>query len=300
MTRQLLAFSRKEIADPIVLDLNAAIRDARKMLRRMIGEDIVIETSLDPELGCARLDPSHFVQVLMNLAVNSRDAMPRGGKFSVSTRRIDGEALVEISDTGCGMSPEVLEKMFEPFFTTKGAGKGTGLGLAVVHGIVVQAGGRVEVASQPGLGATFRIYLPRVDEPAEPIANLAAAGAQGMETIMLVDDDVFVRRCTSRVLRARGYQVVEAGDGPTALRLLKDHDRNVSLLLTDVVMPGMDGCELVQQARSRRPTLKVLYMTGYSDDATLRHGIEANCNVIVEKPLRSHVLAGRVREILDS
>jgi two-component system, cell cycle sensor histidine kinase and response regulator CckA len=299
LTRQLLAFSRKQVVEPVVLDLNKVVSDTRKMLRRMVGEDIVIKTSLDPELGHVRIDPGYLVQVLMNLAVNARDAMPRGGTLTLTTRTVGRDSLIEVADTGCGMTPEVKARAFEPFFTTKGLSHGTGLGLSVVHGIVDQAGGRIELESEPGLGTTLWIYLPHVDAPADELPDVADVSARGAEKVIVVDDDLFVRGSTSRALRTRGYQVLEAADGDAALRLLRDHGSDVALLLTDVVMPGMDGRELVEQARSRRPSLKVLYMTGYTDDATLRHGVRRGEVLVLEKPFRSHTLAGRVRQVLD-
>jgi len=300
LTRQLLAFSRKQVVEPVVIDLNDAVTDTRKMLRRMVGEDIVIATSLEPELGHVRIDPGHLVQVIMNLTVNARDAMPRGGTLTLATRAFGTEVMLSITDTGCGMPPEVRARVFEPFFTTKGVGKGTGLGLSVVHGIVQQAGGRIELESAPDVGTCFRIYFPKVDAPADRIPDIAAAGASGSERIVLVDDDLFVRASTSRALRARGYQVLEAVDAHDALRLLHDHSHDVDLLVTDVVMPGMDGRELVEAARSRRPSLKVLYISGYNDDAVIRHGVmHAEVNIL-EKPFAGHSLATKVRQILDA
>jgi PAS domain S-box-containing protein len=303
LTRQLLAFSRKQVIEPVVVDLNAAVGDTRKMLRRMLGEDISIATSLEPELGHVLIDPGYLVQVMMNLAVNARDAMPRGGTLTVSTRNVsrgnDREIMLAISDSGCGMPPDVVARVFEPFYTTKGIGRGTGLGLSVVHGIVEQAGGRIEVESVVDIGTTMKIYLPFVDAPAEKISDVAIVGATGTEQIVLVDDDMFVRTSASRSLRARGYQVFEASDAQGALRLLADH-KDVSLLVTDVVMPGIDGLQLVQAARQRRPSLKVLYISGYTDDAVLHHGIERDAVAILEKPFRGHALVGRVRNAIDA
>ena len=298
MTRQLLAFSRKQVVEPVVLDLNAAVNETRKMLRRMVGEDIVIETSFEPDLGHIRIDPGYLVQVLMNLAVNARDAMPRGGTLAITTRNLTGPSRVvlTITDTGCGMPPHIRQRVFEPFFTTKGIGKGTGLGLSVVHGIIQQAGGTIAIESEVGIGTAIRVTLPQVDAPIERIEDIAAACSRGSEKIVVVDDDLFVRRATSRALRSRGYDVLEACDGESALRLLRDHGPEVSLLVTDVVMPGMDGRELAVAARTRRPSLKVLYMSGYTDDALARHGVNAP---IVEKPFPGHVLAGKVRQAID-
>jgi len=301
LTRQLLAFSRKQVIEPVVLELNAAVNDTRKMLRRMVGEDVVITTSLEPELGHIRIDPGYLVQVLMNLAVNARDAMPRGGTLTITTRNVEAtrEVMISVTDTGCGMSPEVKARVFEPLFTTKGQGKGTGLGLSVVRGIIDQAGGRIEIASEVDVGTTLRIYLPVDDAPAEPIADIARAGSQGTEKIVVVDDDAHVRQSISRALRHRGYDVLEATDGRAALKLLHDHGRDVALLVTDVVMPVMDGRELVEMARARRPTLPVLYISGYTDDAVLRHGVERAEVAMLEKPFRGYVLADKVRQLID-
>jgi two-component system cell cycle sensor histidine kinase/response regulator CckA len=297
LTRQLLAFSRRQVAEPVVLDLNLAIGETRKMLRRMVGEDIAITTSLEPELGCARIDPGHFVQILMNLAVNARDAMPRGGTLAITTRNLGSEVIIEVSDTGTGMPPEVKARVFEPFFTTKGLGKGTGLGLSVVHGIVQQASGRIEIDSVVGSGTTMRIRFPVANAPAAEIGEALATAPTGAEKIVLVDDDVFVRRSTSRALRARGYTVLEAGDGVAALRLLGNH-HEVDLLVTDVVMPGMGGRELVEAARASRPSLKVLYVSGYTDDVLASH--LGHDTLVLEKPFHGYTLAGKVRSILDA
>ena len=277
MTRQLLAFSRKQVTEPVVIDLNAAVNDTRKMLRRMVGEDIEIVASLDPELSHVKIDPGHFVQVLMNLAVNARDAMAQGGRLMLTTRNVEGKAgpevLMSVGDTGCGMSADVLDHAFEPFFTTKGIGKGTGLGLSVVHGIVEQAGGRVELRSEVGFGTTFEIYLPATKESLVPIENVALTGAHGVEKILFVDDDLYVRTTAARALRSRGYVVLEAASGNAALELIHDHGNVIDLLVTDVVMPGMDGRTLVEAATKDRPDLQVLYMSGYADDSVVRHGV---------------------------
>jgi PAS domain S-box-containing protein len=304
MTRQLLAFSRKQVIEPIVLDLNTAIADTRKMLRRMVGDDVVIATSLEPELRPVRIDPGHLVQVLMNLAVNARDAMAQGGTLTLTTRNVQGKAGLEVmmavADTGCGIPPEVKERVFEPLFTTKGAGKGTGLGLSVVHGIVDEAGGRIELRSEVDLGTTFEIYLPAVDAPVEKIEDVASAGAHGVEKIVFVDDDLYVRATASRALRSRGYTVLEASDAQAALKLLHDHGNGIDLLVTDVVMPTMDGRELAEAARRECPALRVLYTSGYADDAVLRHGIRLAEVAFIEKPFRVHALAGKVRQVLDA
>jgi two-component system, cell cycle sensor histidine kinase and response regulator CckA len=314
LTRQLLAFSRKQVTEPRVVDLNAIVNETCKMLRRMVGEDVMLSTSLDPDLGRARVDPGYLVQVLMNLAVNARDAMPRGGTLTLTTRNavIDehhvrrhpcakrGRAtLIEVSDTGTGMPPDVVARIFEPFFTTKAHGKGTGMGLAVVHGIVDQAGGLIEVDSLLGIGTTFRVYLPTVDGEVETSDELIKSTARGCERILLVDDDHHVRRAAARALRARGYDVTEAGDGETALAKL-DQATRFDLLLTDVVMPAMDGRQLAAVAQQRFGELKVLYMSGYTDDAVVRHGVMQGMVELIEKPFRIDSLAKKVRQVLDA
>ena len=299
LTRQLLAFSRKQVTDPVVLDINRSVADTRKMLRRLVGEDIVVRTSLDPDLGRVRFDPSSLVQVLMNLSVNARDAMPDGGTLTISTRNDRDAIMLSVTDTGCGMPREVLERVFETFFTTKAIGKGTGLGLPVVHGIVQQAGGTIEIESEPGIGTTFRIRLPSVDEPADPVLDRVAIAARGHEKIVLVEDDCYVRAAASRALRARGYTVLEAAEGRAALRLLRDHKHDVRLLVTDIVMPGMNGRELAELARERMPNLRVLFMSGYADDNDLRQSVQRSDVHFIEKPFRIQAFAAKVRQVLD-
>jgi PAS domain S-box-containing protein len=304
MTRQLLAFSRKQVTEPVVLDLNTAIADTRKMLRRMVGDDVVIATSLEPELAHVRIDPGHLVQVLMNLAVNARDAMAQGGTLTLTTRNVQGKTgpavKVSVADTGCGIPPDIKARVFEPLFTTKGTGRGTGLGLSVVHGIIDEAGGHIELHSEVGIGTTFDIYLPAIDAPTEAIADVATAGAQGIEKIVFVDDDLHVRATASRALRSRGYTVFEASDAFAALQLLREHGDGIDLLVTDVIMPAVDGRELAEAARKERPSLRVLYTSGYTDDAMLRHGIRQADVAFIEKPFRIHALAGKVRQVLDA
>jgi signal transduction histidine kinase/CheY-like chemotaxis protein len=312
LTRQLLAFSRRQVTEPQVLDLNACVNETRKMLRRMVGEDIILTTSLDPSLHAVHVDPGYLVQVIMNLAVNARDAMPRGGMLELATRNVTvddayvrrypqletGEfVLLLVKDTGCGMSAEVCARVFEPFFTTKAPGHGTGMGLAVVRGIVDQAGGHVAVTSEPGVGTTFEIYLPATNAPCDVRNPEAMRPAFGIETLLLVDDDDYVRRAAARALRTRGYTVLEASTGSAALEMI-DHEP-VSMLLTDVVMPGMDGRQLAEAAQVRRPELKVLYISGYADDAVVRHGVMAGEVDLLEKPFHLDTLATRVRRILD-
>ena len=301
LTRQLLVFSRKQVANAIVLDVNVAISETHKMLSRMVGEDIAIETSLDPELEPIRIDPSHLVQIVMNLAVNARDAMSAGGKLTVMTRQLaDHRVLLAVADTGCGMCPATVARIFEPFFTTKGPTKGTGLGLSVVHGIVEQAGGRIEVHSEVGVGTTFEITLPTASDPLATSAAAALETKRGAETIMFVDDDIYVRMTAARTLRTKGYTVLEADDGDSALAVLHACGGQVALLVTDVVMPGMDGHALAEQARKSYPKIRVLYSTGYTEDAVLKHGVRREEVAVIDKPFHSHALAAKVREILDA
>ncbi|HEX3765136.1 MAG TPA: response regulator [Kofleriaceae bacterium] len=299
LTRQLLSFSRKDAIEPTVLDLNAAVNDTRKMLLRMVGEDVVITTTLDPDLGRVKIDAGCLVQILMNLAVNARDAMPRGGSLLIATRNLEHEVMIAMTDTGCGMTEEVKRRAFEPLFTTKAPGKGTGLGLSVVHRIVEQAGGRIEVDSAPGAGTTFRVVLPLHTGPEAQSIKTPPKDGRGCEKVVIVDDDAYVRASISRALRRQGYDVLEAGDGPSALQLMVDQGRRIDLLVTDIVMPGMDGCELASAARRQRPTLQILYITGYTDDAVMRHGVERAAVDLLEKPFHSDTLAARVRQILD-
>ena len=311
LTRQLLAFSRKQVVEPKVLDVNAVVQETRKMLRRMVGEDVLLQTSFEPELGHVKVDPGYLVQVLMNLAVNARDAMPRGGTLEISTRRVfvddlqvrrhpgvsTGPAVeLAVADTGCGIPRDTLAHIFEPFFTTKEQGKGTGMGLAVVHGIVEQASGFIEVESDVGRGTTFRVFLPIVDAKIDRKDDVAVALALGAERILFVDDDDYVRRAAARALRARGYTVFEAADGRGAL--MQMHEK-IDLLLTDVVMPRMDGRELADLACRAHPGLKVLYTSGYTDDAIVRHGVADGDFDLIEKPFRLHTLAARIRQVLD-
>ncbi len=297
LTRQLLAFSRKQVAVPVSLDLNLTINETHKMLRRMIGEDVKLLTSFEPDLPHILIDQGSLVQILMNLAVNARDAMPRGGKLSVETRSTNSSVILTITDTGSGMPEAVRARIFEPFFTTKGVGKGTGMGLSVVHGIVQQANGRIEVESQPDIGTTFRMIFPVVAETGHTIELPILDASRGTETVLVVDDDDYVRKAAIRALAARGYKVIEASTGQAALRAL---DRTkFDLLLTDVVMPNMDGRELVELATAAHPELKVLYMSGYTDDAVVRHGVSRGDVDLVEKPFRVATLATKVRQVLD-
>ncbi len=315
LTRQLLAFSRKSVLEPKVLDLNALVSDTGKMLRRLIGEDILLTIVLDPKLSRVKVDPGQLDQVLMNLVVNARDAMPKGGKITLETSNVELDdayaathmdctpgryVLLAVSDTGCGMAPEVKARIFEPFFTTKGVGKGTGLGLAMVYGIVKQSGGNIEVYSEPGFGTTFKIYLPAVADR-ESRSNKLDSGNNfgGTESILLVEDEDGVRGLALLVLQSKGYKVLAATDGRDALRVLDKHPDPIDLLVTDVVMPGLDGRDLEETLRRRFPQIKVLFTSGYTDDAIVRHGVLHDEVSFLQKPYTPLSLARKVREVLD-
>jgi CheY-like chemotaxis protein len=316
LTRQLLSFSRQQILAPRVVSLNTVITETKNMLSRVIGEDIELATHLQSSLGPVRADPGQLEQMLLNLAVNARDAMPQGGKLTLETENIDrpavngtagasaGEAgpytLLTVSDTGVGMTPEVKARVFEPFFTTKSSGKGTGLGLATVQGIVTQSGGRVEVDSEPGRGTTFKVYLPRVGDPVPPLVNGTNHIPRGRETVLLVEDEESVRALSRYVLRDCGYAVLDASDGAEAVRLCEHEHGPIHLLVSDVVMPGLGGRRLAERLSLLRPEMRVLYLSGYSDDAVIRHGVlEAEVNFL-HKPFSVGALARKVREVLDA
>ncbi|HUD70457.1 MAG TPA: response regulator [Dongiaceae bacterium] len=316
LTRQLLAFSRKQIIEPRVLDLGALVHDMEKMLGRVIGEDIRLATRLAAGLGRVRADPGQVEQIVMNLVVNARDAMPHGGALTLETAdRVLDEAFVRdnlgaqsgsyvmlsVSDTGTGIPLEIQGKIFEPFFTTKGEGKGTGLGLATVYGIVKQNGGYIQVESGPGKGTAVRIFLPLVQEEADPlVAGAIAPPARGSETILLVEDEPSLRQLAAEALRGYGYTVLEAGDGAEALRLCEGHPGPIHLLLADFILPGVRADELARQAAATHPESRVLYMSGYTDDALVRDGVLEPGVALLQKPFETAHLARRVREILDT
>ena len=316
LTRQLLAFSRQQVLAPRVVSLSVVVQGVEKMLRRVIGEDVDLVTALDPDVGSVKADVGQLEQVLMNLAVNARDAMPAGGKLTIETANVEHDpdsarereaapvrrcVMLAVSDTGIGMDEATKARIFEPFFTTKEAGKGTGLGLATVYGIVQQSGGFIWVYSEPGHGTTFKIYLPQVEAPLEGRAVGAAPGdlPRGTETILLVEDAAAVRAVTRQVLERQGYTVLEAAHGAAALQTAAGHPGPIHLLLTDVVMPVLSGRQLADQLARLRPDAKVLYASGYTDDAVVRHGVlEAGISYL-QKPFTADSLARKVREVLD-
>ncbi|MBN2717072.1 MAG: response regulator [Deltaproteobacteria bacterium] len=317
LTRQLLVFSRKQVMKPQVFNLNEVVDGARRMLGRLIGEDIHMETSLDPELRTAKADPVQIEQVIMNLVVNARDAMPGGGKLRIRTlnalipiesavrdfqNSISGDCIIlEVADTGMGMDDEVLSHIFEPFFTTKAQGKGTGLGLSTVFGIVKQSDGVITVDSEPDKGTTFRVYLPAVDEITEEqiTINEQRLAHQGTETILVVEDEQMLRSLISRLLRKTGYKVFEAADGMDAANFIEEYDSHVDLLITDVVMPRMNGRKLAELAALKHDKIKVLFMSGYADDTLMQHGVFDRSQSYIQKPFSAEALCLRVREILQ-
>ena len=304
LTRQILAFSRRQVLQPEIIDLNDVIRNTEGMLRRMIGEDVELTCRLALDLAAVRADPGQMEQVLLNLAVNARDAMPRGGQLRISTANEDGpppRVCVEVSDTGVGMDPETQARVFDPFFTTKDRFKGTGLGLSTVYGIVQQSEGSIAVHSQKGRGTAFRILLPA--STAMPRAMRLRAEAtpeRGSETVLLAEDEATVRRLMRRILDENGYTVLEARDGAEALALARQHAGPIDLLVTDVVMPEMGGGELTERLKALHPEARVLYVSGYADEATEPHGVLGGGSSFLAKPFSFEALARKVREVLDA
>ena len=314
LTQQLLAFSRKQVLAPQLIDLNTVIESTLKMIRRLIGEDVDVHFAPTPDLGMARVDPTQITQVLLNLCINARDAMPRGGKLTIETSNVlrGGDLLVgrvwfapgryvmlAVSDNGVGMSPEVQKHIFEPFFTTKPQGKGTGLGLSTVYGSVKQSGGYITVYSEPNRGTTFKVYLPVVNEavvPARRPAEAARSNGNG-ETILVVEDEPGLRQAICQYLSEHGYHVLEAASGPHALQFL---DQKIDLLLTDIIMPNMSGRELARQLEGRMSHLRTVYMSGYADDAVIHHGVLEPGLLYIQKPFTLDALVKRLREAFNS
>ena len=315
LTRQLLAFSRKQVLAPRLLDVNAVVRDSEKMLRRLIGEDIELTTVLQPSLRCTKADPGQLEQALLNLAVNARDAMPRGGTLRVETASLNvgkdatghpgvpaGEYVqLSVRDSGTGMSEDVRRRLFEPFFTTKGLGKGTGLGLAVVHGFVKQNGGHITVESEPGQGTCFRLYLPvregkpRLQDRGEDAATTLP---RGTGTILLVEDEAQVRALAQRTLESCGYTVLEASRGDEALAIAREQHDGIDLLVTDVVIPGRGGRLIADELSAINPAMKIMFVSGYTDDAVVRHGVLHDQVNFLQKPFTPSMLAQKVHEVL--
>jgi PAS domain S-box-containing protein len=317
LTRQLLAFSRQQILQERVLEINQVIVETSTMLKRVIGEDFELNTVLDEEAGKIKADPGQLSQVLMNLVVNSSDAMPKGGKITIETQNVDLDevyatqhisvmpghyVMLAVSDTGIGIDDETMQHIFEPFFTTKGIGKGTGLGLSTVYGIIKQSGGNVWVYSELGKGTTFKIYFPRVKEELSAAEKTPSSmGLQrGTETILLVEDEELVRGLSRDTLESCGYTIIEAENGVDALTLCEKRTFHIDLLLTDVVMPHMGGRELAEKLSAKFPLMRVLFTSGYTDDAVVRHGIIAKGTNFLQKPFALEALARKVRETLDS
>jgi signal transduction histidine kinase/ActR/RegA family two-component response regulator len=316
LTRQLLAFSRQQVLAPKVLDLNLIVQNMDKLLRRLLGEEVILTSVLAPTLGRVKADPGQVEQVIMNLAVNARDAMPKGGKLTIETSNVDLDenytrehvavkpgkyVMIAVSDTGMGMPEKVQARIFEPFFTTKEVGKGTGLGLSTVYGIVKQSGGYVWVYSEVGIGSTFKVYLPRVDAPLDAGSlTRQLITHPGNETVLLVEDEEGVRTLMRQVLQKHGYNVLEARDGGEALVVCERHQGKIDLLLTDVVLENMSGQDVAERLLRFRPDMKVLYVSGYADDAIVKHGVLTAGAAFLQKPFTTEALARKIRHVLEA
>jgi nitrogen-specific signal transduction histidine kinase len=316
LTRQLLLFSRKAVLEPRILDCNTLVRHTIEMLRRLIGEDVTVATVLSPSLYRIRADASQMEQVVMNLSLNARDAMSSGGTLTIETRTVAFDAeycrlhpdhkighfvQLVVSDTGCGMTPHVRAHLFEPFFTTKGPGKGSGLGLATVYGIVHESGGFITVATEAGSGTTFCVFLPALpdDVPVARPARSDRGHLAGRETVLLVEDEDGVRHIAKVTLEMYGYTVIEAASGADAIRLVESRTVPLQLLLTDVVMPGMSGRQLADAIRVLYPDCRVVFMSGYNEDAVVHHGLDHTTHAFLQKPFTPLVLARKLRDVLD-
>ncbi len=314
LTNQLLAFSRRQVMQPKVISVNTLMSEAEKMLRRLIGEDVVLQVKLQPELWNIRADPGQIEQVIFNLVINARDALSQGGRITVETSNIKLDknyakthlgvhpgpyVMIAVSDNGMGMDAETKNHIFEPFFTTKQKGKGTGLGLSTVYGIVKQSEGDIWVYSEPGKGTAFKIYFPRTGESAEPAAGPADTAARGTETILVIEDEVGVRKLVCELLRRQGYTVIEANSGEEALRMSDNGQSAIHLLLTDVVMPDMSGRQIAERLMEARPEMKVLYMSGYTASTIVHHGVLEPELSFISKPFTQESLMAKVREVLE-
>jgi len=315
LTRQLLAFSRQQVLAPKVIDLNTVVSNMDKLLHRLLGEDIDLFTVLEHGLGRVKADPGQIEQVIMNLAVNARDTMTQGGKLTVETTNVDLDenyardhvsvkpgryVMLAVTDTGVGMTEKVKSRIFEPFFTTKEVGKGTGLGLSTVYGIIKQSGGYIWVYSEVGIGSTFKVYLPCVEAPIElPSLNGFQPARRGYETVLLVEDEDGVRALMRQVLHKHGYNVLESRHGGEALLTCERHQGKIDLLLTDVVLEQMSGRDLAERLLKVRPEMKVLYVSGYADDAIVHHGVLNAGMAFLQKPFTTEALARKIRYVLD-
>jgi signal transduction histidine kinase len=305
LTRQLLAFSRRQLLRPQVVSLNLSIAELEPMLQRLLGAEVSLETSLDPELGNILIDPGQVEQALVNLALNARDAMPAGGRLRLRTLNVELEGAsyvrLELSDTGVGMDPATKARIFEPFFTTKHGGGGRGLGLSTVYGIVEQSGGRIAVQTTPGEGTTFTLDFPRYQGPEAAIGTAPQrVPGIGTETLLLVEDEAAVRASVRRLLEWHGYTVLEARNGTEALKIYEARENEIDLVLTDILMPELGGHELVEQLRERRPDLRVVFMSGYAERALTSNGSVPSGTGYLEKPFTVDTLMRRIREVLDA